>query len=93
MKVDEDEGQQVKEEVAENVTDWVTVKRKTNLRTQPRTQRGKQEEEGSKRCRAVQTFVKVEAAFVEVLYTTPHIYEQMTAQIMATSLTCLSTTR
>ena len=30
---------------------------------------------------------------VEVLYTTPHIYEQMTAQIMATSLTCLSTTR
>ena len=30
---------------------------------------------------------------VEVLYTTPHIYEQMTAQIMATSLTRLSTTR
>ena len=33
------------------------------------------------------------ALSVEVLYTTPHIYEQMTAQIMATSLTCLSTTR
>ena len=30
---------------------------------------------------------------VEVLCTTPHIYEQMTAQSMATSLTCLSTTR
>ena len=30
---------------------------------------------------------------VEGLYPTPHIYEQMTAQIMATSLTCLSTTR
>ena len=34
-----------------------------------------------------------DAQHVEVLYTTPHIYEQMTAQIMATSLTCLSTTR
>ena len=30
---------------------------------------------------------------VEGLYPTPHIYEQMTAQIMATSLTSLSTTR
>ena len=30
---------------------------------------------------------------VEVLCTTPHIYEQKTAQTMATSLTCLSTTR
>ena len=30
---------------------------------------------------------------VEGLYPTPHIYEQMTAQIMATSTTCLSTTR
>ena len=34
-----------------------------------------------------------EAAAVEGLYPTPHIYEQMTAQIMATSLTTLSTTR
>ena len=30
---------------------------------------------------------------VEGLYPTPHIYEQMTAQIMATSLTTLTTTR
>ena len=30
---------------------------------------------------------------VEVLCTTPHIYEQKTAQTMATSWTCLSTTR
>ena len=30
---------------------------------------------------------------VEVSYTTPHIYEQKTAQTMATSRTCLSTTR
>ena len=30
---------------------------------------------------------------VEVLCTTPHIYEQKTAQTMATSRTCLSTTR
>ena len=29
---------------------------------------------------------------VEVLCTTPHIYEQKTAQTMATSRTCLSTT-
>ena len=31
--------------------------------------------------------------FVEGLYPTPHIHEQMTAQIMATSTTTLSTTR
>ena len=30
---------------------------------------------------------------VEVLCTTPHIYEQKTAQTMATSRTCLSTSR
>ena len=30
---------------------------------------------------------------VEVSCTTPHIYEQKTARTMATSLTCLSTTR
>ena len=30
---------------------------------------------------------------VEVLYPTPHIHEQMTAYIMATSTTTLSTTR
>ena len=39
---------------------------------------------------------EVEAKFgekdVEVLCTTPHIYEQKTAQTMATSRTCLSTT-
>ena len=36
---------------------------------------------------------RVSASTVEGLYPTPHIYEQMTAQIMATSTTTLSTTR
>ena len=51
-----------------------------------RVQLGVQEVEGKDREEQV-------GVAVEVSCTTPHIYEQKTAQTMATSWTCLSTTR
>ena len=47
------------EKVDQDAMDWVIVNRRTKPRAQPRTQRGKQEEEARKNHRTVQIFVKV----------------------------------
>ena len=57
-EANEEGGQQEREKVVDDVTDWVEVKR----RNRRKTAQGKHEEEGRKNPRAVQIFVKVEGS-------------------------------